>query len=458
MNKGLLAGLCGLLIASIAFADDWPQFRGPDRSGISKEKRLMKEWPKAGPKLDWVYKDAGIGFSSFSVAKGVVYTIGTDLKIIEVKEKVDDKEVLVKKAIINDEYVIAIDEKTGKEKWRQKIGPVFVLKGNQWGDGPRSTPTIDGNYLYALGGQGILVCVDLAKQMEVWRKDFVKDLDGEMMHVGGDHWGYSESPLVDGKHVICTPGGAKGTVAALDKTNGNVIWRSKGLTNHAPYSSMVVTEIHGVRQYIQNSYLNDNNKETGFISGIEAATGKVLWSEPICGQSYAIATTPIVKGNQVYMSCGYGGGCKLYEINKDWTTKDVFAKKWQKKFKNTHGGVIEIDGNLYGHSETKMWVCQDWKTGEVKWDERFKVECVSGAITWAEGMLYLLADDGTVALIPTDPGEFKLVSSFKMAERSKLPEIIPAHRAANVWAHPVVANGHLYVRDHEFILRYRLTK
>src|ERR1051325_7821670 len=180
MKHGLLAVLCGGLIATIAAADDWPQFRGPERSGISKEKGLLRDWPKAGPKLAWTFKDAGLGFSSVAVVKGVVYTLGTDAKFTE-------------------EQIIAIDEKKGTELWRVKLGPLYTYKGNTYGDGPRSTPTVDGNFLYALGGEGQLVCVDVTqKGKEVWRKHLIKDLGGVMM----DRYGVSESVLIDGKHLI----------------------------------------------------------------------------------------------------------------------------------------------------------------------------------------------------------------------------------------------------------------
>src|SRR5262249_13545545 len=191
------------------------------------------------------------------------------------------------------EYVIALDLTKPKptELWRRKVGKLFSFQA--WGDGPRSTPTLGGDRLYALGACGDLVCLDLKKKGdEIWRKRLVTDLDGELMTGNGASYGFSESILVDGDSVICTPGGAKGTLAALDKKTGDVRWRSAKLKNQAPYSSVIVAEIQGVRQYVQNGYVDDDTG--GVISGVRAKDGELLWYEPMLRNgSYAIASTPI---------------------------------------------------------------------------------------------------------------------------------------------------------------------
>jgi outer membrane protein assembly factor BamB len=361
--------------------------------------------------------------------------------------------------LADDEYVIAIDEKKGTELWRVKIGPIFTFKGNAWGDGPRSTPTIDGNFLYALGGRGELVCVDINKKgKEVWRTNLSKDLGGKMMlDPGGVEYGYSESPLIDGPLLVCTPGGPKGTVAALDKTSGKVIWRSIGLTHSAPYSSAVVAEIQGVRQYIQTSYDNTNGTESGAVSGFDAKTGNVLWSETILKQSsYAIAPAPIVKDNQVYVTSGFNGGCHLFDIGMDQKTTERYAKKTFKKVKNTHGGVVLIDDHIYGHSEPGMWICQEMKAGNIEWDENVQLKCASGAVTAADGKLYLYTDDGEVGLVNADPKGFNLVSNFTIPVKSMIPQMRQTSRSSRIWAHPVIANGQLYLRDHEYIFAFKI--
>jgi outer membrane protein assembly factor BamB len=447
MKRTLLAILLsGLFITEIR-ADDWPQFRGSDRSGVSKEKGLLKAWPKDGPPLAWTFKDAGLGFSSVAVAKGVVYTLGTD-------------------KAFTDEYIIALDEKSGKELWTAKIGPLYqdlykdkdgkIKNANSYGDGPRATPTVDGTLLFALGGQGQLICVDVAqKGKELWRTHLVNDLGGVLM----DRYGWSEAPLVDGDYLICTPGGPKGTLAKLDKKTGKVVWRSVGLTHSAPFAAAVAAELHGVRQYIQTGYVRSAGKEYGAISGIDAKTGNVLWSETIFkGANDGIGSTPIVSGNLVYISTGFGGGCHLFEIDAKQNATDLYSKAIAKKVKNTHGGLVLVNGHLFGHTEKTSWICQEFKTGEIAWTERDQLTCTSGSIAAADGLLYLYTDDGVAALVEPDTMSFKLISSFKIPMVSKIPQTRVSSRAAQIWAHPVIANGHLYLRDHEYIFAFKIAK
>ncbi len=442
MKKASLGVFVGMVVASSLWADDWPQFRGPECTGISKEHGLLPMWPKDGPKLAWTFKNAGLGCSSVAVVKGVVYTLGTDFVL------------KMPNATNLSEFVIALDEKSGKELWRHKIGPIYTYKGNGYGDGPRSTPTIDGNLLYALGGQGQLICLDLATKKEVWRKHLKDDLAGELM----GKYGWSESPLIDGDLLICTPGGAKGTLAALDKKTGEVKWRSQGLTNLAPYSSMVAADIQGVRQYIQTSYIGVGEIR-GELSGVEAKTGKLLWNKTIfTNENEGPATSPVVTGNQVFVTVGWGAGCHLFDISPKQDAVDKYKKKQWKSVKNTHGGVVLIDGHIYGHSEREMWVCQELKTGATTWEETNDLKGASGAITAAEGKLYVLTEDGEVGQIDADPKQFNMVGNFKLPERSTVPKVRITSRMARIWAYPVVANGHLYLRDHEYIFAFKISK
>jgi outer membrane protein assembly factor BamB len=440
MNNGLIAVIVGLIVSVSVRADDWPQFRGPDRTGVSKEKGLLTVWPKEGPKLLWTFKDAGLGFSTVSISKGVVYTLGTD------KDNKND-------------IIIAIDEKTGTQKWTAVLGPLFTFKGNVWGDGPRCTPTVDGNFLYALGGFGDLVCVDVsANGKEVWRKNLEKDFGGVMM----TEWGYSESPLVDGDLLICTPGGKNGTLAALNKKTGALVWQTKDWTQKAPYSSAVVAEIQGVRQYIQAGYTG--GPKGGNVSGVDAKTGKVLWSKQFfTGDSYNVAPSPIVSGNLVFATAGGGGtgGCQLLDINaKQDATEKFTMLKLKKRLKNNHGGLVLIGDHVYGHTDPGAWICMELKSGADVWSERDTLKCTSGAVTAAEGKLYLYTDEGEVGLIDASPKGFNLISSFKNPQTSKLrgPGARTTGGQALVWAHPVIANGVLYLRDSEFIFAFKIAK
>ncbi len=453
MRRSLLALFVGIAFASSVQADDWPQFRGPDRSGVSKETGLLKEWPKDGPKLAWIFKNAGLGCSSVAVVKGIVYTLGTDYDPKMPNAPAFDPKL--PKAGALKEYVIAIDEKNGMELWRHGIGPLstFAKPFNAYGDGPRSTPTIDGNFLYALGGNGQLVCFDIAKKKEVWRKNLITDLGGVM-----GKYGYSESPLIDGDKLICSPGGPQGTLAALDKSSGAVVWRSKGLTNLVNYSSMVAADIHGVRQYIQTSYVSKPGDIHGELSGVDTK-GNLLWTATIStGENEGSAASPIVSGNTVYVTVGWGAGCHLFDISAKQVATDLYNKKKSKGVKNTHGGVVLIDGHIYGHSERDSWVCQNLKKGDVRWEEAGELPCHSGTVAAADGKLYLFTEDGEVGLVNADPSEFKLISSFKLPVQSTIPRDRITSRNAKAWAYPVIANGHLYLRDHEYIFAFKITK
>ncbi|MBM3994204.1 MAG: polyvinylalcohol dehydrogenase [Planctomycetes bacterium] len=431
MQLRVITPLVLALVGSVAFADDWTQFRGPNRLGLSTEKGLLKAWPKKGPNLAWTFKNAGLGFSSVVVSKGVVFTNGTDMNF-------------------KDEYLIALSEDKGIELWRTKIGPLFTFKDNTWGDGPRGTPTVDGNLVYALGGQGELVCVDASKKggEVVWRKNLVTDFGGMMM----SKWGYSESPLVDGDLLICTPGGAKGTLLALDKTKGVEKWRTKDWTHSAPYSSPVVAEINGKRQYIQIGYIND--VDGAVLAGVDATNGKTLWTTSITkGAAYSISPTPIVKGNQVYVSTE--DGCQLYEVKAGGKVDEKYPSgKPTKNIKNSYGGIVLIGDVLYGHSRPGIWNAQDFKTGKaLDWNMRNKLKGNSGALIAADGMIYVFTDDGEVGLIDADPSKFEIAGSFRIV-KSQIPANLATSNDSQTWAHPAIANGRLYIRDHELIYAY----
>jgi outer membrane protein assembly factor BamB len=238
---------------------DWPQYRGPNRDGHSADKGLLKQWPAGGPKLAWAFKTTGLGYSGPAV-------VGDKLYIMGAREDA--------------EHLIAIDVKTGNQLWSLKLGPIFTWKGNTWNEGPSATPTVDGDSIFALSGRGDLVCASAAGK-EVWRKSMTKDLKGEVNPIGGAPapygWGYTWSPLVDGDNLICLPGGKDGLVAALNKKNGDVVWRSKEVPEQATYSSPIVVEIGGVRQYIAMTAEDAAAGSTGGLLGVSAKDGKLLW-------------------------------------------------------------------------------------------------------------------------------------------------------------------------------------
>ncbi len=432
MIRWFAVGVASLLTSLASSAADWPQWRGPDRSGVSQETGLLQSWPKDGPKLLWTYRQAGIGFAGPAIVGETLYTMGAFDKI---------------------EYVLCLDLQNQTELWKSPVGPLFSY-GN-WGDGPRSTPTVDGDLLFALGGNGDLVCLDIKAQgKEVWRKSLVKDLGGEMM----SEWGYSESPLVDGELLICTPGGPQGTVAALNKKTGAVVWQSQELKHKAPYSSAVISQAGGVKQYIQNSYTGES--EEGYVSGFAAKDGKLLWSQRTFKKfNYAIGPTPIVRDDLVYVTVGYGCGCHLFQLLPQdggglFKAKELYPTKYQKLVKSYHGGVVLLDGHIYGQSEVLGWICQDFKTGELRWEEKNQLSCRSGSTVAAGGRLYFYADDGQAALVVPNPKEWQVVGNLVIPEKSKLRAALPNLRGAGIWTPPVVANGRLYLRDQELLFCY----
>jgi outer membrane protein assembly factor BamB len=394
--------------AGAEMSADWPTWRGPARDDLSKETGLLKEWPKEGPPLAWEAKGLGSGFSSVSVADGRIFTMGdTD----------------------GAEFVFALSATDGKQLWSVNVGP----PGKVNHPGSRSTPTVDGNLVYALDPLGQLTCLNTADGKEVWHTHLEKDLGGK--HPG---WAYAESVLIDGDHLICTPGGKEGTLAALDKKTGKVVWRSEGITDPAGYSSAVPADIGGKHQIVQ--FTPDS------VFGVAADTGKLLWRAERKGQT-AVIPTPIVHDNLVYVTSGYGVGDDLFRI--DVSTSEFKAEKVyaNKVIINHHGGVILYQGDVYGycdgHGDKGGWTCQKLTDGNALWQDK---KLGKGSIGYADGHFYLRAEGGpgTIVLIDASPDGYKERGRFDPPDRSRL----------EAWPHPIIAGGKLYIRDQNVLLCY----
>jgi len=385
---------------------DWPQWLGPQRNGLTEETGLLKTWPEGGPKLVWKSEKAGLGYSGPAIVDGKLYIMG---------------------ARDNNEFLLAFDANTGDELWAAPIGKQYQ---NGWGDGPRGTPTIDGDLVYALGAQGALVCVDAKSGKEKWRTT-MQDLGG-----GVPNWGYCESPLIDGDVILVTPGGSKGAVAALDKLTGSVRWQSTEVPDGAHYSSIVKTNIHGAPQYVQ---LMEKR-----LIGLSPSDGQLLWEFPWPGRT-AVIPTPIVVGNSIYATSGYGVGCQLVEISADNSVTPKYSDRDAKLMKNHHGGVVKVGDHVYGHSDGVGWVCQDFETGKQVWKDRDALE--KGAIGYADGMLYCLGEDtGEVVLIKASPEGWEEAGRFTLT-----PQTEQRAPRGKIWTHPVIVNGKLYLRDQEIL-------
>jgi outer membrane protein assembly factor BamB len=328
------------------------------------------------------------------------------------------------------EQVICLDATTGKELWATSLGPVYE---NNWGDGPRSTPTVDGDHLYALSATGILACLNIKDGTEVWKVDVVKSLGGELQG-----WGYTESVLIDGDHVICTPGGQQGTMAALHKKTGAVVWQSSKLKGPAQYSSPIRIEVNGQPQYAQLLM----NK----VVGIAPKDGALLWETSFPGR-VAVIPTVLFHNNSVYATAGYGTGCQMIKL--DGAEPEVVYE--EKSITNHHGGVIVVDGKIYGHSDKGGWTCQDFLTGKIEWQDE---SLGKGACTYAAGHLICVDEnDGTVVLATANPDKWQEISRFKLAPQTSLRK-----KEGRIWSHPVVVNGRLYLRDQDLIFCYNVQK
>ncbi|MHC4664480.1 MAG: PQQ-binding-like beta-propeller repeat protein, partial [Planctomycetota bacterium] len=331
-----------LLAAPVSLGGDWPNFRGPNWDGKSTETGLLKNWPEQGPPLAWKVEGLGKGFSSVAITGGKIFTMG-------------DRQDL--------QWVIALDLATRKELWAAKVGrPWATGKG-----GPRCTPTVDGDLLYAIGTHGDVVCLETATGKERWRKSFPDDFSGKMM----SKWGFSESPLVDGNKLLCTPGGKDAGIVALNKRTGETIWKcaipdigSRG-KDGAGYSSVVVAEIGGVRQYIQMM-------GRGVVS-VAASDGKFLWGYNKIANDVANIPMAVVDGDYVFCTTSYKTGSALLKISrsdKGFDAKEIYFLT-PDQFENHHGGVILLDGYIYGGDGQNKGtpVCLEMKTGKIMWKE-----------------------------------------------------------------------------------------
>jgi outer membrane protein assembly factor BamB len=400
----LACGLLGLRAGSY----DSPQWRGVHRDATSPETGLLQEWPTDGPKLAWKATGLGDGYAEVAVAGGRIFTMGLRPN--------PDKE---KKPL--ETFVIALEESSGKELWATRIGPRFD------DGGPRSTPTVDGDRVYALDPHGTLLCLNVANGKEHWSKNLPKDFQGQ---VGG--WRYSESVLIDGDRLICTPGGKEATLVALDKKTGEYVWKARAPEgDRAEYSSVVIADVAGQKQYIQ--FL------AGGVVGFKADDGAFLWEYNHPANGTANCSTPVYHDGCVFAASAYGTGGGLARLTRDGdrtTAKEVYFRS---EMQNHHGGLVLVDGYLYGEGGGQLY-CIDFKSGKVMWHEGRPGK---GSIASADGRLYYRSEGGPVTLVEANPKKY--------VERGRFEPPKGNHSA---WAHPVLANGKLYLRHADLLLCY----
>ncbi len=388
------------LTSSVSSAEDWAQWRGPQRDGKSAEKGLLAKWPDGGPKLLWQAKNIGSGFSTPSV-------VGEQLFVIS--NQGNEKE-----------EVLALSASNGNKLWSTAIGKVGPNQGPQY-PGTRATPTISGDSVYALGSDGDLVCLDIKSGQKKWSKNLRTDFGG----VAG-MWAYTESPLIDGDILICSPGGATSTVVALQKSTGALVWKSAmPEADAASYASPVTANVDGVKQYV--IYLGKG------IVGLKADTGELIWRYTKTSDAQANIATPIVSGNYIYSAASrVGGGLVKVTGTKSEPQELYFAKSLPAGM----GGSVLIDGNLFGSIGETM-ACVDFMTGAIKWQDR---GIGSASVCFADGRLYLHSVKNELAMIEASPEGFKPLGTFT-------PPGTKDNGSAKPWTHPVISNGKLYLRD-----------
>ena len=384
------------------FSADWPQWRGPERNGLSKETGLLKQWPASGLRREWLISNLGAGYGSISI---------------------QGDRIFVQSLVGRQSSVASLNRTDGKMIWSKALGPTGV---NDRGPGPRGTPTIDGDRIYVLTESGDLACLKARDGALVWQRNILKDFGGQNLV-----WLISESPLIEGDWVIVTPGGRGAGMVALDKMTGKTIWTSKELSDTAGYSSVIAADVQGVRVLMT---LTDR---AGV--GVRASDGKLLWSYPRVANSTANIATPVFHDNKVFYTSDYGTGGVLLGLTAQ--AGDVKAQEvyFTRDLQNHHGGVVLVNGYLYGFNNSIL-TCLEFATGKMMWRDR---SVGKGSLTYADGHLYLLSENYVAGLAEATPTGYKEKGRFEITD-----EGLPS------WAHPVVSDGRLYIRNQQTLASY----
>lgn len=393
-----------LVLASTAFAADWPQWRGPNRDGISAETGLLESWPAGGPRLVWKAQGLGEGYASFAVVGGRLYTQGQQGE---------------------EQFVLALEVRTGKPVWKTSTGRAYR---EQRGNGPRGTPTVDGNRLYAVAADGTLVCLETGSGKRVWGMNMVERFGG-----GVPHWGFAESPLVDGERLIVTPGGPGASVVALAKATGEVIWKSQ--SDPAGYSSPMAFDFGGARRVVVMTAKG--------VLGLDMKNGELQWRYDKVANRVANIATPIIHAGQVFVSTDYGTGCALLKLGSSGRGMSAAEVYFNQDMRNHYTTAVLAGEYLYGFSSSIL-TAMKIATGEVAWRDR---SVGKGNCILAEGHLYCLGENGKVGLIQAAPAAYREKSRFAI-DPGSYPTRTP----------PVVANGRLYLREQDNLYCYDIQR
>jgi outer membrane protein assembly factor BamB len=399
---GLVVAITVSISGQPAPGIDWPQWRGPDRNGVSQETGLLKQWPPSGPPLVWSSSNLGAGYGSLAVVGDRIFVQGLRGR---------------------DSIVSVLNRADGKGVWSKTIGPGGE---NDRGSGPRGTPTVEGDRLYVLTETGELVCLRIQDAAILWRRNILKEFGGRNIN-----WLLSESPLIDGNNIIVSPGGRNAGIVALDKSTGKTVWTSKELSDEAGYASAIVADVQGVRTVMTLT------GEAGI--GVRASDGKLMWSHRGVANSTANITTPVFHDNKVFYTSAYGTGGALLGLQAQGGEVKAQEIYFTRDMQNHHGGVVLLNGYLYGFNNAIL-TCLEFATGKMMWRHR---SVGKGSLTYADGHLYLLGEDNVVGLAEASPAAYREKGRFEIAD-SGLPS----------WAHPVVSGGRLYIRNQGTLMAY----
>ncbi|HLG53680.1 MAG TPA: PQQ-binding-like beta-propeller repeat protein [Vicinamibacterales bacterium] len=402
MSLALVVLLGVATISAQSTSVDWPQWRGPDRTGVSKETGLLAQWPRSGPSVVWSASMLGAGFGSIAI---------------------QGDRVLVQGMRNRQSVVSSLNRADGKVTWVRPLGPAAE---NDRGSGPRSTPTFDGDRVYVLTENGDLACLRAADGTIVWQRNILKEFGGQNIN-----WLVSESPLVDGNLVIVTPGGRGAGMVALDKMAGKTVWVSKELSDEAGYASPVIADVQGVRTVITMT------SEAGV--GVRVSDGKLMWRYgPVANRTANIAT-PVYSDGKVFFTSSYGTGAALLGLRA--SSGEVRAQEiyFTRDMKNHHGGVVLVNGHIYGYNDSIL-TCLEFATGKMVWRDR---SVGKGAVMYADGHLYILSEDNVVGLVEATPAGYREKGRFSIADQGW-----PS------WSHPVVSGGRLYIRNQGTLASY----
>jgi outer membrane protein assembly factor BamB len=421
--------ICTAIIATIALScsrpvntEDWSRWRGTNIDGIAKAKNINLDWSEETPTLSWIFRQGGAGYSSPTIVGSTLYCQGS---------------------ADSSDFVYALNTETGELIWKQVLGQEFV---DEFGNGPRGMITVDGKFLYLIRAAGQIHCLSAIDGKEIWQKHFKDDFGGK---TSSPHdWGFSESPLVDGNLVICTPGGEQGTMVALDKRTGDVVWRTIEWTDLSGYSSPIVAEVDGVKQYIQQSIKG--------VAGVRASDGKLLWKVENEHYRIAVIPTPIYHNNTVYVTAGYNAGCTFIRLTKNGDIFDAEVVYQNRNLVGGPGGVVLVAEHIFGSSELSGWTCQNMETGEQAWSTGRTgsvTDVRGGAILVVNDHLFIYDANGLLAIIEASTEGWNEVGRMKIPERTEIQT-----SSNTIHSHPVVANGKLYLRDQDLLFAFDLSK